>query len=387
LKPAIRVLLRRCFRKPRLLPRQAPASFSRLLLASSFVAPTATDFAGNVVWYVANGISVLTRSDPGGYFWGILEDSTLDQASQAIRKFNLTGMTVLETNAARVSEQLAAMGRRPISGFHHEVRTLTDGRIAALATVEQVLTDVQGPGDVDVLGDMIIVFDSNLNVLWAWDTFDYLDPKRAAVLGEVCHAGSGGCPPYYLAADANDWTHGNAVAQTPDGNLLFSTRHQDWLVKIAYENGDGDGHVIWKLGKDGDFRFDSNDSYPWFSHQHDGNFIDPTLLVVFDNGNTRVGAHGGKSRGQAIRIDEQNRTATLVLNADLGVYSIALGTAEKLSNGNYNFDAGYVIDPSSPAGSSAYSLEVDSSGRIISTIKANAILYRWSRMIDIFTPD
>jgi hypothetical protein len=130
-----------------------------------------------------------------------------------------------------VNEQLLALGKRPITSFHHEVRTLPDGKIAALAAVEQLLTDVQGPGTEDVLGDMIIVFDQALNVIWTWDTFDNLDVHRAAVLGETC-PGSG-CPPYHLAETANDWTHGNSIQETPDGNLLYSSRHQDWLIKIA----------------------------------------------------------------------------------------------------------------------------------------------------------
>ncbi len=358
------------------------------LLASSFVAPAATDLKGNLVWYANNGVSFITSVDPSGGFWSIVESSTADQSGQSIRKFDLTGLTLKETNAARVNEQLSAMGRRPISAFHHDVKTLPDGRIVALAAVEQILSDVQGPGPVDILGDAIIVLDSDLNVIWSWDTFDHLDVTRAAVLGEICNQGAGGCPPYYLAAVANDWTHGNSVQQTPDGQFLYSARHQDWLVKIAYDNGEGDGHVIWKLGKDGDFRFDSADPYPWFSHQHDANvlFSDPSSVLVFDNGNTRHGvAQGGNSRGQVIRLDEQNRTATLALNADLGVYSLALGTAQQMSNGNFNFDAGYIMDPTSPAGSAAYAVEVDPAGKIVYKAKANAILYRWLRVPDLYS--
>src|SRR5262249_5782997 len=56
----------------------------------------------------------------------------------------------------------------------------------------------------------------------------------------------------------NDWLHDNSVDLTPDGNLLLSSRHRDWLIKIDYRNGEGSGKVIWRLGKDGDFRFDSS---------------------------------------------------------------------------------------------------------------------------------
>src|ERR1700730_8794967 len=167
---------------------QAPTGSvsSQILLGSAIGGAVATDLQGNVLWYTNNGIYVLTRPEDGGYFWGTIENPLTDVSQQVIRKFDMVGMTVLETNAARVNEQLAALGRRQISGFHHEVRTLPDGRIAALADVEQILTDVQGPGPVDVIGDMIVVFDRDLNVIWTWDAFDHLDVKRAAVLGEKC---------------------------------------------------------------------------------------------------------------------------------------------------------------------------------------------------------
>ena len=51
---------------------------------------------------------------------------------------------------------------------------------------------------------------------------------------------------------------------TADGNLLYSARHQDWLIKIDYANGAGSGRVIWRLGKDGDFTMRSDDPSPWF---------------------------------------------------------------------------------------------------------------------------
>jgi hypothetical protein len=356
---------------------------NQILLGSSIGGAVATDLQGNVLWYTDNGIYVVTRPEDGGYFWGYIEDPLADVSQQVIRKFDLVGMTILETNAARVNEQLAAMGRRQISGFHHEVRTLPDGRIVALADVEQILTDVQGPGPVDVIGDMIVVFDSNLNVVWTWDTFDHLDVKRAAVLGEKCGAVSA-CAPFYLAKTANDWTHGNSISQTPDGELLYSSRHQDWLIKISYAQGQGDGHVIWRLGKDGDFQFNSSDRWPWFSHQHDANFelSNPSALLVFDDGNTRVTSIGGNSRGQALQLDEPNRTASFILNADLGLFSIAVGSAQQLQDQNYHFDAGFVADPS---GRAAYSIEVNGMGNIVYETKANTILYRSFRMTSMYS--
>jgi hypothetical protein len=84
---------------------------------------------------------------------GIYEDPTVNSAHQIVREFDLAGNTLRETNAARVNEQLARMGQRTINAFHHDALELPDGGMMVLAAVEQVLTDVQSPGPVDVIGD------------------------------------------------------------------------------------------------------------------------------------------------------------------------------------------------------------------------------------------
>jgi arylsulfate sulfotransferase len=367
-----------------LIPSPAGASNPYLLGSALGPSAVANDLAGNVVWYGPNFSNYyITNPEAGGVMWGIVEPTPVNPAQEAVRKIDLTGMTLLETNAARVNEQLAYLGKRQITGFHHEARTLPDGNIVVLGDVEQLLTNVQGPGTVDVIGDMIIVLDQNLNVVWTWDTFDYLDVTRQAVLGETCLT-EGGCPPYMLAPNANDWTHGNAVNWTADGNLIYSTRNQDWVIKIAYDQAQGDGHIIWKMGVDGDFQINSTDPYPWFSHQHDPNFelSDSSVLLVFDDGNTRVAVEGGgNSRGQALQVDEQNMVVTPVLNADLGHFSYALGSAQLLLDGNYSFDAGFVEENNTI---DAYSLEVAPTGQTVYNAHQNTILYRTFRMESMY---
>ena len=376
-----------------------PGAAQNVLLGSPMArAAVAHDMAGNVIWYGPPDLAYITRVEPGGFMWGLVGVPNGAIEQQLVRKIDLTGRTVLETNAARVNEQLAARGLRSISAFHHEATPLPDGHIAVLGAVEKIVSDVQGPGPIDVVGDMIVVLDQSLNLIWAWDALEHLDIRRKAVLGELC---PGSCSPMLLAKSGNDWTHGNSIRSTPDGNLLYSSRNQDWLIKIAYENATGDGRILWRLGKDGDFAAVAKDSYPWFSHQHDASFVPPSpsraspknratpplpLLLVFDNGNTRIAAQAdsGNSRGQLWEIDEANRTARLVLNADLGVYSWAVGAAEKLMDGNYHFDAGYVSTPNSVT---AHSFEVTPAGTIVYDALADTPLYRSFRMTDLYTPD
>lgn len=361
----------------------APRStaYGVLLQSSLTQMTTATDLTGNVLWFYAGDISSLTRPVGDGTFFGVREADGEDSSHQIVRQFDVAGYTVKETNAARVSEQLEAMGLRPVTAFHHEARQLPDGKILVLANTEQFFTDVQGEGEVNVLGDSIVVLDQELNVLWAWDSFDHLDVRRSAVGGEVCTPTGGGCPPFYNSARANDWLHGNSVQYTPDGNLLYSSRHQDWMIKIDYDGGGGSGRVLWKLGKDGDFRLASGDPSEWFSHQHDGQMAADGTMTVFDNGNTRFRAgEGVRSRGQAFVLDESNRTCRLSLNADLGLYSAALGSAALLGNGHYHFNAGV-----SAGRSFARFIEVDRAGNIVYEMRAPGRVYRSFRLQDLYS--
>ena len=344
----------------------------------------ATDLYGNLMWYYPGQITYLTRPQENGHMFGVFEAFGADPSNQIFREFDLAGTTIRETNAARVSEQLAAMGVHQISAFHHEARALPNGYVLVLASAEQIMTGVQGPGQVDVIGDVILVLDQNLQVTWAWDSFQHLDPTRMATLGEVCTQQASGCPPFFQATQANDWLHGNSVELTPDGNILYSARHQDWVIKIAYACGRGNGKVIWRLGMGGDFQINSTDPNPWFSHQHDAQYEagNSSTIMLFDDGNVRRAADpSAHSRGQVLLLDEQNLTVTPVLNADLGDYSFALGSAQKLPNGNYNFDLGW-LQPSN----TSQAIEVDSSGETVFTLQLNSPAYRSFRLTDLYTP-
>jgi hypothetical protein len=309
---------------------------------SNFNVPIATDTQGNLIWYLpVNQPSIYTtRPVPGGTFLGIFNG--VEGSRRMLQEFDLAGNLVRETNATVISQQLRAMGTDSLTELHHEAVRFPNGDTGVLGSVERVAD--QGAGPVDVVGDMAIILDSNLQVKWYWNEFDHLDIKRPAILNEKCASGSGGCPtlrnPGYTVA--NDWTHTNSLALTPDGNLMVSLRHQDWVIKFDYHNGAGTGAILWKLGKGGDFSVNSNDPYPWFSHQHDTEFESNGELTLFDNGNTRIAFDGGHSRGQGWRLDEANKVATPVANIDLGVFSMATGSAQLLSNGNYHFDLGFI---------------------------------------------
>ena len=160
-------------------------------------------------------------------------------------------------------------------------------------------------------------------------------------------------------------------------------------MKIDYRNGAGTGKILWRLGAGGDFTISGGGAHPWFSHQHDPHFLsDNTTLLLFDNGNTRIARNSDEkdSRGQVLKIDQKAHTATVVMNADLKQNSAALGTAELLDNGNYYFDAGFILDPSNPAGRLTQLLETDPAGNLVWGMQVAAQEYRSFRMKDLYTP-
>ena len=98
---------------------------------------------------------------------------------------------------------------------------------------------------------------------------------------------------------------------------------------------------------------------PWFTHQHDAHFDYEDyasgdgfmIMTVFDDGNTRHDMCPGtqNSRGMVLLVDEAARQIYVETVADLGGYSLALGSAQLLTppNGNTyaSFDSGYLEGP------------------------------------------
>ena len=106
-------------------------------------------------------------------------------------------------------------------------------------------------------------------------------------------------------------------------------------------------------GMTGDFTFMNtyNDPWPWFSHQHDAGIENGGTgpMTLFDNGDTRLaspplglgsgcGPHDCNSRGMALTFNENTMQVSPVVSLDLGSYSVAMGSAQLLSNGNYFFE-------------------------------------------------
>jgi hypothetical protein len=353
--------------------------------------PFATDLQGRVVWYCDPTNTGLTYTFPvqslvaGGtvLLVGIDPYTSLPNSRNVLREVDLAGNPIRETNLAALNAQLAAMGHTDVvHSFTNDVQRLPDGRTAAIGITERII-DVNGT-PTNYIGMSVIVLDSDFRVAWAWNVFEHMDVNRLPVLGEIVQANSTGPTTAVPRLPAVDWLHINAVSWSPtDENLVLSIRHQDWVVKIDYRHGAGDGHVIWRLGQGGDFTLNGASPDAWFSHQHNAHFIDDSTMVLLDNGNTRrAGDPTAHSRGQVWAIDEQTMTATVVLNTDLGTYAGAVGAAQRLSNGNYAFTLG--INGPEPPRPPAHLVEVTPGGTKVLDLLVNKTEYRSYRVRTLY---
>ena len=140
-------------------------------------------------------------------------------------------------NAAQLNAALATRdSTSPRGEPDHDVAVLPNGHLLVIASETQNFTGLPGyPGTTAMVGDVIIDLDTNQTPVWVWSEFDHLDVNRHPM-------------------SFPDWTHTNAVLYSPsDGNIIISIRHQFWLIKIDYNNGQGSGDIVWKLGWQGDF--------------------------------------------------------------------------------------------------------------------------------------
>jgi hypothetical protein len=100
-----------------------------------------------------------------------------------------------------------------------------------------------------------------------------------------------------------NWTHGNALDVTADGNLIVSFRSLGEITKIDGRTG----AVIWRMGgRRNQFTFVGTGT-PAFARQHNVREYVPGALVLLDN----LG-DPAESRAEHYVVDEATRTARLV---------------------------------------------------------------------------
>jgi Arylsulfotransferase (ASST) len=149
---------------------------------------------------------------------------------------------------------------------HHDGRLLRNGNVLLLCATElpdEVAKKVRGgrPGTEDkgkIWADYLVEITKDGRTVWEWRTWEHLDPAKDAITE--------------IQGGRSEWTHGNAIVELPDGNLLVSFRDISTIIKIERRTG----RMVWKLGA------------PPLSGQHAPTPLPNGNILIFDNGAHRL---------------------------------------------------------------------------------------------------
>jgi arylsulfate sulfotransferase len=303
------------------------------------VTASAFDLEGNLVWFYDLEDAGELDSPfpikllPNGDFLMVVAGTF-----HGVREINLAGETISQFSLSDLNQALSQAGIQiSVFALHHDILPLPNGHLILLGQTSKTFSNLLGfPGLTQVLGDVLIDLDQDRKPVWVWSTFDHLDVNRHPL----------GLP---------DWTHSNAIIDSPDdGNLILSMRHQHWVIKINYRDGAGDGSILWRLGPGGDFVIPGGSPADFNYAQHypvltGAKSFGVFPLMLFDNGNNRImdsigtvcgspGAPSCYSRPVLFQLDETSKTAQILWQDKLSVFSECCGSINTLGNGDAEFD-------------------------------------------------
>jgi len=198
------------------------------------------------------------------------------------------------------------------ANHHHDGRLLRNGNLLLLCGTElpdSVARKIQGGRlgtevDGKIWADYLVEFTTEGRKIWEWRAWEHLDPAECRITA---------------AQDTRaEWTHGNAIVELSDGDLLISFRNISTIVKIARSSG----RVVWRLGP------------PPLAGQHAPEPLPNGNILIFDNGPDRLDQAFPFSR-----VIEVNPSTNEIVwkyqepSAD-NFYSSRISHAQRLPNGN-----------------------------------------------------
>lgn len=193
---------------------------------------------------------------------------------------------------------------------HHDALWQFDGHLLYAACVpmpEDFARRVPGGSDAHadnlMYGDVIRQVDRSGVIVWEWKVWEHLDPAEF---------------PIHPGFDRTHWPLVNGLDLTADGTVLMSLRTTSGIIGVNRQTG-----VARTLIPPAQL-----------SHQHAPVALENGNILVFDNGNFRLGKYVNFSR--VLEIDPRTQKIAWEYTDPMpnAFYSAYMGNAQPLANGN-----------------------------------------------------
>jgi len=286
--------------------------------------PEIVDSQGNVVWF---------KAVPAGQEASDFRVQTYDH-QPVLTFWQGTGLGGLSAGTDYIYndhyQQIATVNAgNGLSADGHEflITPWNTALILSYTTTTADLTSIGGPADQTVINGVVQEIDiATGQVLFQWNSEDHVPFSQSEQ------------PLPASASTPWDWFHINAVKVDTNGNLLIDGR-DTWTT---YEVNPQSGNTIWQLGgKDSSFKLVAgpgqvlDSAGEIFAWQHDPEALGNGVYTFFDNDSSGTPLLP-YSRAVTVRLNPQNRTATLLASEDQpeGLSAPSQGNAQTTQDGN-----------------------------------------------------
>ena len=161
--------------------------------------------------------------------------------------------------------------------LHHDVLEMPSGNFLAISTEVRRMDWADSPApdaevkERNVIGDVLIEFRPDGEVVRSWKLFDLLDIDRRGMFAYATDFYEDAYEPVF-EEPTYDWTHTNAVWYLPEEDAaLLSSPHQSAIFKLDLDSGE----LEWILGLPdawrepwSSLRLEPADDVEWFTYQH-----------------------------------------------------------------------------------------------------------------------
>lgn len=194
----------------------------------------------------------------------------------------------------------------------HDGRRLRNGNVMLMCITQlpaEIAERVRGglPGTEhhgEMYGDYLVEMTTDGRIVWEWRSWEHLDPAEDVITA--------------AQEPRHEWTHGNSVAELPNGDLVVSYRSISTVIIIDRATG----AIRWKLGA------------PPLSHQHAPTPLENGNLLIFDNGTHRVDERLPFSRVIEVDVATKEIVWKYQEPRPMDFYSPNISNAQRLPNGN-----------------------------------------------------